>query len=493
MNLPVDDLDTGATLAAVSSTLRWRRAAEVEDLRLAAHWADLHAADPREARRAQGLLIRIGEHRLVDLGGPGTPRVQEYAIAALAIAREIHPLAAQRLVADALDLRHRLPQVWARVQGLEAEAWVARKVAALTRPLTTEQVALVDAAVAEAIGSESPARVLETTRAKVVEADPATHHAKVEAERRRRYAALGRVDEHGLQLVIARVTAGDAAWLDAMLERVADVLAARHAAVAVADPTRLPVTRDELRSEAMGWLARPAELLALLLDDASTSPTDEHAAESEPEPEQCRAFAFPADVLDALRSLDPTRLRPRAVLYVHLHQAAVDGTGPAGVARVEGLGPIGLGQLADLLGHAQVTVKPVIDLRDQISVNAYEHPEALKERVHLSRVGDYFPYATSTSRRTDLDHPTPYDEHGPPGQTGTLNSGPLTRRHHRYKTHGGYSARQTGPGTYVWRTPHGHYLRVDRTGTHPLHPVSGRCLFAGTPVEVRLADDFACA
>ena len=51
---PVEDLDSAATLAAVTSTLRWRRAAEVEDLRLTTHWADLHAVDPRPAIRARG-------------------------------------------------------------------------------------------------------------------------------------------------------------------------------------------------------------------------------------------------------------------------------------------------------------------------------------------------------------------------------------------------------------------------------------------------------
>ena len=94
------------------------------------------------------------------------------------------------------------------------------------------------------------------------------------------------------------------------------------------------------------------------------------------------------------------------------------------MARVEGLGPHCLAQLRDLLGGAEVIVKPVIDLRDQVSVNAYEHPAWLAERVRLTRVGDYFPDATSTARQSDLDRPTPYDVGGPPGQTGTHNSGP---------------------------------------------------------------------
>jgi hypothetical protein len=45
----------------------------------------------------------------------------------------------------------------------------------------------------------------------------------------------------------------------------------------------------------------------------------------------------------------------------------------------------------------------VIDLREAVNVNAYEHPARLAERVHLTRVGDYFPYATGTGRRVDLD------------------------------------------------------------------------------------------
>jgi hypothetical protein len=493
MARPIEELDATATLAAVSSTLRWRRAAEVEDLRLAQHWADLHADDPGAARKAAGLPIRCFEDRLVAVGGPGGPRVRESAVAELAIAREIHPLAASRLLGDALDLRHRLPRTWSVVQGLAAEVWLARRVATLTRGLAPDRVALVDAAVAEAIGSESPARVLELTRAKVIEADPETHQAAVEAEKRRRYVALGRTDEHGLRHLVARVTAGDAAWIDATVDRVADILAARHREQP--DPTRpgptQPVpTRDELRATAMGWLARPAELLRLLLEHSDVASTNDDADDDRED--RSRATAFPTDLLGALRALDPAKVRPPVVVYVHLHEAAVTGA-TSGVARVEGLGPQTLARLHDLLGHAHVTVRPVIDLRDRISVNAYEHPESVKERVHLTRVGDYFPYAAGTSRRADLDHPTPYDVNGPPGQTGTHNSGPLTRRHHRLKTHAGFRARQIGPGCYVWRTPRGNYLVVDPTGTHPVSPEHGEMLMRASQLELRLAAEFLAA
>ena len=133
-------------------------------------------------------------------------------------------------------------------------------------------------------------------QAKIIEADPAAHAAKVEAERRRRYVTLSQSDEQGLRHVIARVTAGDAVWVDALLERVADLIAPDHP-----DDT----TRDELRSIAFGWLARPEELVALLQGRRG-------------------------------KEAVPARHGRKAVVHVHLHEAALSGL-TAGVARVEGL------------------------------------------------------------------------------------------------------------------------------------------------------------
>ena len=172
MAVALDELDATGTLALVDEVLHGRRAAEVDDLRLAAHWADLHAADPRlgpEGRR----MFAPGGNRLVQVGGEGTPLVQDLCFAELGIARRVHPLTARALVADSLDLRHRLPLTWAEVRALRAEVWVARKVAVLTRRLAPAAAAVVDAAVAEAIVGESPTKVIELAQAKVIEVDRA--------------------------------------------------------------------------------------------------------------------------------------------------------------------------------------------------------------------------------------------------------------------------------------------------------------------------------
>jgi hypothetical protein len=424
----IDELGPAATLAAAESVLHSRRSVELEDLRLILHWADLHAADPRRAHG--GDRVWCGDDRLVQIGGDGSPMVQELCLPELAVARGVHTLALRAAMADALDLRHRLPRVWAQVEALGAEVWVARKAAAMSRHLDRFQVRVVDAAVAIAISGESPSRVIGIAEAKVIEADRAGHAAKVEAERRRRYVGLSRVDELGFRNVIARVEAGDAHWVSLLVDQVADVLDGRRDLV-----PDLPgdAGRDELRAVAFGWLARPEELARLLSDPGVLVAPQSHS-------------------------------RRRATLYVHLHQAAVEGTD--GVARVEGLGPQLVEQIRHLLGNAQVILKPVVDLASSASVNSYEFPESVKERVHLRSPGEVFPHASRLSRMVDLDHPVPWDPGGPPGQTSDDNCGPLARTHHRAKTHLGYRVTQTGRGEFVWKTPHGLHRLVDARGTH---------------------------
>ncbi|GCD89310.1 DUF222 domain-containing protein [Nocardioides sp. LS1] len=450
------DLDAGDTLALLGDAAARRRRAEVEDLLLVLHWCDLHASDPRDDPRPDpSVPLPPGSDRLVDLGGEGTPRVRELSLCELGIARGVHTLSARAAAADALDLRHRLPQTWTATRTGRAEPWLARKVAAMTRDLPLALVDVVDQAVARAIGSQSPARVIALVEAKIIEADPDAHAIRLEEARHRRFVSLSRTDAVGLRHVIARVNAGDAAYVDAVVTRVADILATR--------PEHADAPRDLLRSLAFGWLARPAELLQLLLEHTDPDPEDDEN-ETQPVP---RAHAFPADLLDALKSAKPETFRPQAILYVHLHEAALTGTAN-GVARVEGIGPVALSQLTELLAHTNLVIKPVIDLKQLISSCAYEHPEAIKERIHLRQPVDCFPHATRVSRKVDLDHPVPYRPTGPPGQTSSHTGRPLSRTAHRAKTHLGYRVAITPTGETIWRTPHGLHRLVDAAGTHDI-------------------------
>ena len=176
---------------------------------------------------------------------------------------------------------------------------------------------------AEAIVGESPSKVIELAQAKVIEVDRAAHRARLEEQRRRRYVTLSRSDECGLRLVIARVEAGDAVWVDAMLNRVADLLAGRPD---LRPDTPAEVGRDELRSLAFGWLARPAELLALLLeaaDQPDPTPTDTDTDDRRPAPtraadaeptdgrRRCRGSTTRPVPTDEASTARPTRRGPR--------------------------------------------------------------------------------------------------------------------------------------------------------------------------------------
>jgi hypothetical protein len=234
---------------------------------------------------------------------------------------------------------------------------------------------------------------------------------------------LGSGSEHGLKLIIARAAAGDAIWFKATIDRIADILT-RH------DDDN-PV--DVRRSKAIGILAQPAEALQLLCQhqdddwDGSVEPDDldqkpaQNETDRDHSPDEDADAAAEADTVlfddqpttpdpastegAAHRSLritpapfNPDRARPRAIVSVHLSEAAL--TAGSGVARVEDVGPVLLGRLHMLLGeHCSINLKPLIDLpASHIPVDCYEIPASLREHLLLRYPADVFPYANTASR-----------------------------------------------------------------------------------------------
>jgi hypothetical protein len=80
-------------------------ARECRSLELAAAWADRHYVDP-----AGGDYQPVVE-RACAYGGVGTPEVSEYCAAELVALQGTGAFAARLLIADALDLRFRLPRL----------------------------------------------------------------------------------------------------------------------------------------------------------------------------------------------------------------------------------------------------------------------------------------------------------------------------------------------------------------------------------------------
>ena len=371
------------------------------------------------------------------LGADGTPLVREFAATELGVLIGTTTHAARSLMRDVLDLRHRHPLLWSAVLDRRARFWQARQVARIAHAagLDRDGTRHVDARTAPHLGSVPWGRMICLVEAAVIEADPE------EAERRRlekaqeRYVRTSRSAEHGLRTVYAQVDAGDAEVFVAACDRIARLLQAQG------DEQSM----DVLRAQAVGWLGTPLRAAALLAG-AATAPGS----------------------LVIEPGVDLERFLPSSTLYVHLSLEQFLGQA-RGAARVEGLGPVTLENAVDLLHHRRVLLKPVVDLHQTWSVDGYETPPRLREHVDLRSPVEVFPHGTLVSRRADGDHVVPYRAGRPPGQTSTVNVAPLARGHHRVKTHGrGWVHRQPVPGVHYWRTPHGHWARVDHRGTHSL-------------------------
>ncbi|MDO9457604.1 HNH endonuclease signature motif containing protein, partial [Nocardioides sp.] len=110
----------------------------------------------------------------------------------------------------------------------------------------------------------------------------------------------------------------------------------------------------------------------------------------------------------------------------------------------------------------KVTIKPVIDLNTNLTTDSYVPSTAIAEQVDLRDRRCVFPFCTRT--RTDRDHRIPYDTGGDTGgQTESTNIARLCRGHHRAKTFSTWTYDIPAPGVYVWHSPAGNTLLVDRT------------------------------
>ncbi len=451
-------MDADETLAVAGSGQRELNLTGARQLAVAAHWADLHGvldclATIPAASTGAGAAAgrRRGRELLAQPGGEGTPGVAEFAPAELGVVLGVSVAAAGSLIADALDLRHRLPLLWGRVQGGEVKTWVARGVARRTRRLSQAAAAAVDRKVTPLVASVAYGRVEKILDAAVLTADPDQAAADAKAAADGRGVWVGRETVSGHGTVFGKAAAIDVAALDAALDTVAGALGV----LGDADGT------DARRAKALGVLADPQAALDLVGHAEQTRQAAAAAGQADR-----AADGGSAPVCDRR----PFTLGP-VTLYLHLSAESL--TDRAGVARIEDIGPVLLGQVQDWLQHRDVTMRPVLDIAGLPAVDCYEIPDRMADAVRLRTPADCFPYSTNISRRGDLDHTVPYvpmPDGGPPGQTSVDNLARMTRRTHRIKTHSRWTVTQPRSGVWIWRTPHGHHYLVDSTGTRPQDP-----------------------
>jgi len=119
-----------------------------------------------------------------------------------------------------------------------------------------------------------------------------------------------------------------------------------------------------------------------------------------PDPHPDRGPAPPiTDTSKIIITTPPERLRPRAVLYVHVSAETLHDHN--GAARIEQIGAVTAAQARDWLTGAHVRVQPVLDLASGASVDAYEVTGRLREQVVVRDVFDVFPFGQQPARGCD--------------------------------------------------------------------------------------------
>jgi hypothetical protein len=467
-----DDLSPADVLAAIRDRKSAEDRAAADQLVLAAAWADLHP--PESIHDAASFTVPGSEHE-EPIAGEGAPLVAEFCVAELGTTLGITTTAAKKLIGHALELRHRLPRLWAQVHAGQVPAWRARLVADTTihsnPPLTVEAAGFVDAQVAAVAGRVGQAQldrlVAETIRRyDLATADPTADPVDGYLHVDPRHVTVDTEDVHyaGTLRIEAEVDIADALDLDRTL--------AQHAATQAALGSLLPL--NARRAKALGELARTQTALELLTGE----PGQDRASGPDPDPRRQDRVSADVDV-----DPDEPRLPAARQVVIHAHfDASLSGDatvfGPTG--RMEnGQRLVLLEQIQSWCAESrtEVTITPVIDLHAELTAQVYKTPDHIREQIILRDRTCVFPGCSRPARRCDVDHIIEYDHDAEaegrpqPGPTTTSNLACLCRFHHRLKTHSAWRYEMVAPGVFEWTSPHGHRYRRDHTGTTNLEPL----------------------
>ncbi|GAA4375312.1 HNH endonuclease signature motif containing protein [Nocardioides caricicola] len=331
--------------------------------------------------------------RDLEIAGDGAPTVAEFAIAEFAFAVGLNTDAGRVFIGDAVELCHRLPRTWTRVLAGEVVAWKARKVAQQTKALPMDAAAFVDRALAPVLHLCNFAQIERTVEAARADFDPQG------AEERR----LADAEERHFDIHLDRVSSTGLVDVSGTLD-VADAYALQQTIAATAATLDPELPLDVRRSIAAGMLGTGGMEREVVIY-AHTRPD-----QSMVEVENTRTVVTP----DQVRGW--------------CEQAGT-----------------------------KITVRPVLDLNENLATDSYAPTERQQEQVTLTFPTCVFPSCSRPSRTADTDHIDDF----PRGRTETVNLAPLCRGHHRLKTHTAWTYHRMGPTTFVWTSPHGHTYLVD--------------------------------
>ena len=330
--------------------------------------------------------------RDLEIAGDGAPTIDEGAIAEFALAIGVSTDSGRLYLGDAVELAYRLPRTWAKVTAGEVPVWKARKVAQATRSLPIEGAAFVDKVLYFVLRKCSFAEIDRQVEKARAEYDPA------ETERRRAAAA----EKRHVRTYLGFMTSDGLVPIGGMLD-VADAVSFEEYVSSEAAKLDEAIPLEVRRSMVLGMLGRS----------------------------------------DAERQV---------VIYAHLRpgQAMVDVDNTRTV-----ITPEHLQEWCQAAG-TKVTVKPVIDLNEEITTDSYTPTERQREQTRLRWPTCPFPLCDRPSWRkgqnADNDHITEF----PGGATTTSNLAPPCRQHHRLKTFTTWTYRRIPGVGWEWTSPLGH-------------------------------------
>ncbi len=431
----VRDLDPEWLLDLAAEAEVQARIADRKKLRLAAQWCVLHPATLETG------FVTWSETGLPGLcpadealGGQGTPLVAAFSPEPFATALGVSTLSGMQLLADALNLVHRLPRVWAQVEALAVPGWKARKLAQATSQLSKAGAAYVDRVLADRIGSCGWPTIETAVAQAIATCDPHLVEPKERAGKR----------AWGVRLQHRGVGTGDHTW---------------------AGTSHLDVTGDTL--DLTKFYDLVCDHAAQLRTLGDTDDLDVRKA---------KAVGVIAD-RQATLDLTTQRSAAKTKLYVHLSLADLLGLDDgAGFGTVEKFGPATTSLIRDWVHKSRVTIQPVLDMARVDGIVAHDPPAWMRELVVLRDRHCAFPWCQRDARACDLDHITRYDDTGPPGsggppgQTRPDNLAPLCRRHHRAKTIRRWRYTRNPSGGYQWTGPHHQTYLVTPHGTITIAP-----------------------
>ncbi len=417
----VDGLADAHVLELVRDSEVQAREADRRKLRLALHWAHRHiVTDVLEAAHWSDADLRDLEETI---GGEGTPLIAGGSVEPFAVALGVSSRTAMQLMSDSLDLAYRLPPIHQGVEELRIAPWRAQRIARLTHGLSREAAAYVAERLAPVADSCGVVRIERLVTEAIALFDTVE---RVEAENDAEAAWGVRLD-HYSGPIWAGTSRLEIIGDTPTLTRFYDLACATaHAQLDPSQPAELQPSLEHRKVAALGVIADGAGATAVT----------------------------------------------KTYLHIDVDNLSDLPDPLAKVGQVEKLGPLSVATLQHWLGTTRFILQPVLDLRRTDTVDQHDPPAWMRELVILRDRTCVFPGCDKPARSCDIDHIEAYvemDDGGPPGQTHPDNLAALCRRHHRAKTHHGWTYLRNKEGTYTWTSPHGRRYTVDTRGVVTRH------------------------